>query len=110
MMDNPISVRPREPARRAGAARAVKTELSASQSVTAAQTVVAPHAPSPAQDNTSREAAIDEQSYAVINRSKDESEPHEDRAPSDEALMRLRAYAKTDRKPEETETHADLEV
>lgn len=110
MMDNPISVRPRDAVRRAGPARAVKTELSDSQSVTAAQSVMAPHAPSPAQDNASRDAAIDEQAYAVINRSKDESEPHEDRAPSDEALMRLRAYVKTDRKPDESETHADLEV
>ena len=114
MMDNPIAVRPRDPGRRTGVsrARAVPTELSPSQSVTAAQTADAPHAPEPAQESPTRETVIDERAYAVINSSKEEEGRREERAASDEALMRVRAYARSSRGDDGGggEAHADLEI
>jgi hypothetical protein len=111
MMDNPVAIRPRAPLRRAGGARAVRTELSPSESVTAAQPADAPHAPAPAQDTTARESAIDEQAYAIINRTKDESAQVEERAGSDGALMRQRAYARTSPgRIADGEAHADVQV
>lgn len=116
MMDNPIAVRPRDPGRRTGVGRtrAVPTELSPSQSVTAAQTADAPHAPEPAQESPNRESVIDERAYAVINSSKEEEGRREERAASDEALMRVRAYARSSRSGDGGdsggEAHADLEI
>jgi hypothetical protein len=113
MMDNPVAIRPRAPVRRAGpgGTRAVRTELSPSQSVTAAQTADAPHAPAPAQESTARESTIDDQAYAIINRTKDESAQVEERAASDDVLMRQRAYARTNaNRNEDGDTHADIQV
>lgn len=110
-MDNPIAVRPREAVRRTalGGARSVRTELSASQSVTPTQSADALQAPAPAQDGTARDQAIDDQAYAVINSTK-EDDNHEERAHSDDALLRQRAYAKPDLDRDAAVPHADIEV
>ncbi|NWG25105.1 MAG: hypothetical protein HXY30_11950 [Pseudorhodoplanes sp.] len=114
-MDSPFTIKPREGVNRAGygAARAVRTELSPAQSVTASRTAAAAQTPAPAQDSPARESLIDPQAHELINRVKDERERRKDRRASDDALMRQRAYARADDGKSddgEGQPHANLEI
>jgi CO/xanthine dehydrogenase Mo-binding subunit len=114
-VDSPFTIKPRDSVNRAGygAARAVRTELSPSQSVTAARTAAAAQTPAPAQDGLARESLIDPQAHELINRVKDERERRKDRRASDDALLRQRAYARADENKSEDgedQPHANLEI
>ena len=112
-MDSSLAVRPRDPlARRiVGRSNVVRTDLSPSQSVNAAETAAdLHHAPS---ETMTREPAIDANCQSLLDHEREEQEENERRrARRDEALARQRAYGRSaDTPPPIEETpHTDIEV
>jgi hypothetical protein len=113
-MDSSFTIKPRDSVSRALHDRAstVRTDLSPSQSVRAAE-AVAPlrNGQSPA-DLTPRSVTIDPGSQDVIHRARDEEDRRRRQKLSDEALSRMRAYRKPAQEagPEPDHPHADIEV
>ena len=113
-MDSSVAVRPRDPlARRVvGRSNVVRTDLSPSQSVNAAETAAGlHHAPA---ESVTREPAIDPNCQSLLDHEREEQEENERRrARRDEALARQRAYgrsADTPLSPIEEAPHTDIEV
>jgi hypothetical protein len=113
-MDSSVAVRPRDPlARRVvGRSNVVRTDLSPSQSVNAAETAAGlHHAPA---ESVTREPAIDPNCQSLLDHEREEQEENERRrARRDEALARQRAYgrsADTPLSPIEETPHTDIEV
>ena len=110
-MDSSLTVRPRDPlARRVvGRSNVVRTDLSPSQSVNAAETAASlHHAPAEA---VAREPVIDPNCQSLLDHEREENERR--RARKDEALARQRAYgrnAETPPAPTAESPHTDVEV
>ncbi len=113
-MDSSFTIRPRDSASRIVHDRAstVRTDLSPSQSVRAADTVAPLRNGQGPADLTPRSVAIDPQSQDVIRRARDEDERRKRSKATDEALSRMRAYRQPapDAGPEPDQPHADIEV
>jgi hypothetical protein len=112
-MDSSFTVKPRDSVARSAAGRSniVRTDLSPSQSVNAAQqTSVLHHAPV---DPSAREPLIDPQCHSVLEREREERERRRTR--KDEVFLRQRAYGrnaeKSESPPQDDDTpHADFQV
>jgi hypothetical protein len=100
-MDSSLTVKPRDSAARTAAGRSniVRTDLSPSQSVSAAQQASAAYN---MPDPLTRDPSIDPQCQTVLDREREQRERRRTR--KDEALLRQRAYG---RNTENLETHAD---
>jgi hypothetical protein len=113
-MDSSFTVKPRDSASRVVYDRTsiVRTELSPSQSVRAADATVAIRNGQTPADPLPRHVAIDPQADDVIRRARDEEERRKRNKVSDEALSRMRAYRQpeTDAAPDPELPHADIEV
>jgi hypothetical protein len=113
-MDSSLAIRPRDPlARRAvGRSNVVRTDLSPSQSVNAAETAAGLH--HARAESVTREPAIDPNCQSLLDHEREEQEENERRrARRDEALARQRAYgrnADTPPSPIEEAPHTDIEV
>lgn len=109
-MDSSLTVRPRDSVPRTviGRGNIVRTDLTPSQSVNAAQQgSVSHHAPDP----LTRDPSIDPQCHTVLDREREERERR--RARKDEALLRQKAYGRNVDKPEAPQNdapHADIQV
>ncbi len=116
-MDSSFTIKPRDTISRIGIGRTglVRTELSPSQSVTAAKPVLGTHMP--LTESTGREPVINPQAQALLSREQEERSKRAKRA-ADDALLRQRAYghaapvqgpARDDHDPTQ-DPHADLEA
>jgi hypothetical protein len=109
-MDTSLTVKPRDSVVRTSVGRSnvVRTDLSPSQSVNAAQQAsTSHHAPDPLM----RDPSIDPQCHTVLDREREERERR--RARKDEALLRQKAYGRNAEKPETAQDdapHADFQV
>ena len=112
-MDSSLTVRSRDPlARRiVGRSNAVRTDLSPSQSVNAAETAAGlHHAPV---EQVSRESVLDSNSQSLLDHEREEHDEDERRrARRDEALARQRAYGRSaeTQSPSSDEPHTDIAV
>lgn len=116
-MDTSLTVKPRDNAARKAVGRSniVRTDLSPSQSVSAAQQASGSHQ-SP--DPLMRDPSLDPQCHAVLEREREEREREERerrRARKDEALLRQKAYGRNAATSSETPSdedvqHADFQV
>lgn len=109
-MDSSLTVKPRDNAARTvvGRSNIVRTDLSPSQSVNAAQQEAVPHH---TPDPLARDPSIDPQCHSVLDREREERERR--RARKDEALLRQRAYGRNMEKPDvlqDDAQHADIQV
>ncbi|MGD9920606.1 MAG: hypothetical protein AB7V13_04045 [Pseudorhodoplanes sp.] len=110
-MDSNLTVKPRENIARtvAGRSNIVRTELSPSQSVNAAQQAsVAHYEPT---ETATREPVIDPRCQAVLDREREERDRRRSR--KDEALLRQRAYGRNpepQEAPQDDAQHADFQV
>ena len=114
-MDSSFTIKPRDSASRILHDRTstVRTDLSPSQSVRAAEAVAPLRNGQGPSDLTPRSVTIDPQSQDVIYRARDEQERRKRQKMSDEALSRMRAYrqkAPADAPPEPDHPHADIEI
>ena len=112
-MDSSLTVRSRDPlARRiVGRSNAVRTDLSPSQSVNAAETTAGLHHASVEQ--VSRESVLDSNSQSLLDHEREEHDEDERRrARRDEALARQRAYGRNaeTQSPSSDEPHTDIAV
>jgi hypothetical protein len=110
-MDTSLTVKPRDSVARTSVGRSniVRTDLSPSQSVNAAQqSSVSHHSP----DTLMRDPSLDPQCHTVLDREREERERR--RARKDEILLRQKAYGRSAEKPEAPQDddipHADLQV
>jgi hypothetical protein len=110
-MDSSFTVKPRDNVARTavGRSNSVRTDLSPSQSVNAAQQASAlHHAPV---EPAAREPALDPQCHTVLDREREQRERR--RARKDEVLLRQKAYGRSVDKPDlpqDDAQHADFEV
>ena len=109
-MDSSLTVKSRDSAARTAVGRSnvVRTELSPSQSVNAAQQASAAYN---APDALMRDPSLDPQCQAVLDREREERERR--RARKDEALLRQKAYGRGAAEPEmpaDDAPHADFQV
>jgi hypothetical protein len=109
-MDSSLTVKPRDSAARTAVGRSnvVRTDLSPSQSVNAAQQASVSH---DTLGGLSRDPSLDPQCRTVLDREREERERR--RARKDEALLRQRAYGRNADKPEahaDDVPHADFQV
>jgi hypothetical protein len=113
-MDSSLTVRSQDPLSRrriVGRSNAVRTDLSPSQSVNAAETAAGlHHAPA---EPVAREPVLDSNCQALLDQEREEQEENQRRrARKDEALARQRAYgrnAETQPSPGD-EPHTDIAV
>jgi hypothetical protein len=110
-MDSNLTVKPRDSVvgrTAVGRSNIVRTDLSPSQSVNAAQQSSASHH---APDPLARDPSIDRQCHAILEREREERERR--RARKDEALLRQKAYGRNADKPDvpqDEPPHADLQI
>jgi hypothetical protein len=110
-MDSSFTVKPRDSAARTAVGRSniVRTELSPSQSVNAAQQAFASH---DTPGSLTRDPSLDPQCQSVLDREREERERR--RARKDEIMLRQKAYGRTAEKsdaPADDDTpHADIQV
>ena len=112
-MDSSFTVKPRDTVARTAVSRGnrsniVRTDLSPSQSVNAAQQGSGSHH---TPDTLMRDPSIDPQCHTVLDREREERERR--RARKDEVLLRQKAYGRNTETPEPSpdETpHADFQV
>lgn len=109
-MDSSLTVRPRDSAARTAVGRSnvVRTELSPSQSVNAAQQASVSHDTPGA---LTRDPTLDPQCQSVLDREREERERR--RARKDEILLRQKTYGRGAEKseaPAGDAPHADIQV
>ncbi len=109
-MDSSLTVKPRDSAARTAVGRSsiVRTDLSPSQSVNAAQQGSASYN---LPDPSTRDPSIDPQCHTILDREREERERR--RARKDEILLRQKAYGRSTDKPEapaDDTPHADFQV
>ena len=110
-MDSSFTVKPRDSVARTvvGRSNIVRTDLSPSQSVNAAQQGSASHH-SP--DTLTRDPSLDPQCQTVLDREREERERR--RARKDEIMLRQKAYGRSAEKPDAPQDddtpHADFQV
>jgi hypothetical protein len=111
-MDSSFTVKPRDsvPRTAVGRSNVVRTDLSPSQSVNAAQQASSSHI-SP--DTMTRDPSLDPQCQTVLDREREERERRR-RARKDEVMLRQRAYgrnaAKFEAPQDDDVPHADFQV
>jgi hypothetical protein len=109
-LDTSFTVKPRDSVARTSVGRSnvVRTDLSPSQSVNAAQQASVSH---DTPDPLMRDPSLDPQCHTVLDREREERERR--RARKDEALLRQRAYGRNAEKsepPQDDTPHADFQV
>lgn len=110
-MDSSLTVKPRDGAARTAVGRSniVRTDLSPSQSVNAAEQASVSH---DAPGTLTRDPSIDPQCHTVLDREREQRERR--RARKDEILLRQRAYGRNADKAEppvdDDAPHADFQV
>lgn len=113
-MDSSFTIKPRDSISRVyDRSTTVRTDLSPSQSVRAADAVAPLRNGQGSTDLTPRGVAIDPQSQDLIRRAREDDERRKRQKASDEALARMRAYSQSAEHapgPEPGQPHADIEV
>ena len=113
-MDSSFTVKPRDSASRVVYDRTstVRTDLSPSQSVRAADAATAVRNGQTPADPLPHHVTIDPQAEDVMRRAREEEERRKRNKASDEALSRMRAYRQpdTDAGPDPELPHADIKA
>ncbi len=113
-MDSSFTVKPRDSASRVAYDRksVVRTDLSPSQSVRAADAAPAIRNGQTPPDPLPHHVAIDLQADDVVRQARDEEERRKRNKASDEALSRMRAYRQpdTDAGQDPEQPHADIKA